>query len=212
MLLASVAFGNEAPQEGNASNSEKGYSGYDRIVNELKDATSKTEMSRIAPFRSQAKPTFFSLGYTQSMGKLQEGSERSNINQGGFYLGLGRQIQGPHFFGELFYKDLGVDRSGASSLKISELGSLMSYRISLSSQNYLRFGLGLSLRSTNWERDEATRRTKENVPSSLLLVGGEIPMNSSFSLGADLVGRFAMIGGVSDRSSADFIVKLQTYF
>lgn len=200
------------------------YVGYDSIVEDLQKQTAKptTGAKLIAK-----RPSWFSsnapggdpfenvwihagVGFAQTTETLSlPNGVEANMSGRGVQAAVGIDILGPSLSAEGAVRTFGEteDSSNRVTLKEFDLKLLFKQRMS---RLGLRIGGGLSARYM-------TVRSLANTydittPASVLVLGGDIYLTPSVSLGIDLATRNAMISETFDRTSFDGTLRLDTHF
>lgn len=201
------------------------YVSYDSIVEDLQKQNTK----QIAPAASKtsarrswfatdsaANDPFENIWIHAGVGFAQTAQNLSLPNGVGAYMAgrgvqaaVGIDILGPNLTAEGAVRTFGETEDSSSKISLKEFDLKVLYKTRRSSLG-LRAGAGLSARYMTVRSGFDTYDI--TTPASVLMIGGDIYLTSSVSLGLDLATRNAMISETFDKTSYDGTIRLDTHF
>jgi hypothetical protein len=203
-----------------ASDEDSSYSNYDAIVSEL-----KASMEETAPVPRKTAGIELEwedialhgdLGFATSwVAVTSPNGVAGNGLMKGVQFGFGmnlftRKVRAEGAFSNFSSESLSPNLK--ADLKAFELR--MIYLPAIAHKMTMRFGLGLAARYLNLETNTGGPASvyQASTPSSVLLIGFERKINSTFALGPDISYRSAIVGDTYDKSSWDASFRLNATF
>ncbi len=200
------------------------YVGYDSIVEDLQKQTAKP-MS--APKTTARKSNWFSsnapgsdpfenvwihagVGFAQTAQNLSlpNGTDAYMASRG-VQAAIGIDILGPSLAAEGAVRTFGESEDSSSKITLKEFDLKILFKQRLSRLG-IRAGGGLSARYMTVRSGIDTYDI--TTPASVILLGGDVYLTPSVSLGLDLATRNAMISETFDRTSFDGTLRIDTHF
>ncbi len=212
---ASLVQAQEAPDED--------VIGYDAIVNELQNpkpqpaARSQARVSRSQPDPFENIWLHAGVGFVSNLETLTypDGGQ-TYLSQRGVQASLGIDLFSEHISAEGLarsYTPLNYSRGKGANTNVSlqEFELRFLYKNRIAPQLSLKAGLGLAARYMTIER-ENFGRVDYTTPSSVGVLGFDVFLSPSFSVGAELCARSALISETMDQSAIDGTIRIDTHF
>lgn len=186
--------------------------GYDGILNELSSSADEADPD-YDPFNDVMIHGGFGLTSTYVNVAPPTGSRRSGVLSG-FEAAFGIDLFSRNWMAEGGVRSFSSDRIGSNSRAgLREFDLKLIYKGNLSRRLIWRGGLGLAARYLKYSApDLPAGRMEQTTPSWIFLTGFDVPLNRTFSVGAEVAMRTPMIQETIDRSAVDAGFRFATHF
>lgn len=183
---------------------------YEDLVNQLQQ---KKRRSQRASRRHAVDDLKIHLGVGLMTGihRLDTPEGSSDRASNGFQLSAGIDLLSPEWVSEFVLRNFGTNRRHFDTHSLREVDLRVLHRRPLSDQFGFRLGGGLGTRYLRYSTASGFSRSDE-TPCVVAFGGLEAFVGPQVSLGAELGVRSPLIQRTMDKTSADLMVRLDTFF
>jgi hypothetical protein len=151
-------------------------------------------------------------GLVTSVTSIKINDQNFTRQQNGFQLSMGIDLFSDQWAAEGTILNFGTENSGSETRSLHEVQMKVIYRNKMNAQMGVRVGGGFSTRTLKISDPVAGLYINDTTPAWAGSLGLDSYLTKSFSIGADLSLKSAMIATTTDKSSVDFTIRLNSYF
>ncbi|PWU21937.1 MAG: hypothetical protein C5B49_01865 [Bdellovibrio sp.] len=152
------------------------------------------------------------LGLITSFNGLEVNDRRTARSLNGFQISVGIDLFSEQWVSEFVLRNFGTTQGPTETRSLREVDLTVDHRDSLADQLGYRIGGGLGTRYFRLSDTVSNVSLSDDTPCIVAFGGLEKRLNRQFSLGAELGLRSSLSDRSFDKSSLDFMVRLDTFF
>ena len=194
--------------------------GYDAIINQLNRENNKAQFgaTRAKQAGLPGADPFDNVWIHAGVGiaaltqtiSFADGSQYF-MNQRGVQAALGIDLFSENWMAEGTARSFGESEEGTTRSTVQEFELRIIFKDRITRKANIKLGAGISGRYLTLKR-LGLDTIEYTTPMSVATTGVDFYVNDRFSVGADINGRFAMIGETLDHSSYDATLRMDTHF
>lgn len=183
---------------------------YDQLLQELHQQKSQIIDDSISTF--DAIKIHAGLGYVNSFSQFFVNDTTLERYQNAIQLSLGVDLFSHNWFSEGAFRNYGLTQRGSESIYLKQLDLKIGYKDVIQGPWSFFLTTGLSTRYLDYTDTTKGISISNTTPSLMGSLGILAQLNPNLNFSVETTGRGALIRNTADRSSIDFLMKLETYF
>lgn len=181
---------------------------YEELLRELNQQKSEVYDDSISSFDSTK--IHAGIGYVNSFSNLTVNDEHLERYQNAIQLSLGIDLFSRHWYSEGAFRNYGLTEKATESIYLKQIDLKIGYKDNIQGPWNFLISTGLSTRYLDYSDSAKNINISNTTPSLMGTLGLSAQLNPQLQFNIETTARGALIKSTSDRSSMDFMLKLET--